>query len=78
MKYVDDTVEGKTLAERDRIREEVRQELMRDMGFTPNPASAQLGGIASSATVAELSGITKAKVDPKILAILKNLPKATG
>jgi len=74
--YVDTAFSPTELAERARLKEEVKQELMRDMGFTKQ-GSFQ-AGVQTSAGVGALSGVTPAGVNPKLLKILQSQPKATG
>ena len=73
-KYVDSSFSPTKLAERARLKEEVKAELLRDMGFTAQ--GGQLQGIKTSADVAVLTGAPE--VNAKLLAVLNSLPKATG
>lgn len=74
--YVDDAFSPTALAERARLKEEVRQEVLRDMGYTTSQNFQQ--AVQSSAGVQSLSGVTPAGANPKLLKILNSLPKATG
>jgi len=74
--YVDSAFSPTVLAERARLKEEVRQEVMRDMGYTQQGKFQN--SIQTSAGVEALSGVTAAGVNPKLLKVLQALPKATG
>jgi len=74
MMYVDHEINASETAEKTRMREEIRAELIRDMGFTPQGGSLQ--GIKNSDDVGVLS--QGSNVNAKVLAALKALPKATG
>lgn len=75
-KYVESAMSPSKLAERARLKEELKAEVMRDMGFTVqgNPQA----GIKTSADVAMLSGESGGVVNAKLLQTLNALPKATG